>query len=155
MDHQNAKQRLWGKYILILKNFLFLILSFSETPLQSGNFGIKKGGSKVLLKSGPQWTPLESLTLNAIATMLRLALNGTAHTCNENSAISVDTCFASPLRFTQRRASARLARTTKKVLLALLTTIKETITNVIVSFIWAAVDSNHRPHPYQGCALTT
>ena len=20
---------------------------------------------------------------------------------------------------------------------------------------WAAVDSNHRPHPYQGCALTT
>ena len=21
--------------------------------------------------------------------------------------------------------------------------------------IWAAVDSNHRPHPYQGCALTT
>ena len=22
-------------------------------------------------------------------------------------------------------------------------------------FIWAAVDSNHRPHPYQGCALTT
>ena len=69
---------------------------------------------KVLLKSGPQWTPLESLTLNAIATMLRLALNGTAHTCNENSAISVDTCFASPLRFTQRRASARLARTTQK-----------------------------------------
>ena len=25
----------------------------------------------------------------------------------------------------------------------------------IVLFIWAAVDSNHRPHPYQGCALTT
>ena len=23
------------------------------------------------------------------------------------------------------------------------------------SLIWAAVDSNHRPHPYQGCALTT
>ena len=35
------------------------------------------------------------------------------------------------------------------------TTIKKTITKVIVFFIWAAVDSNHRPHPYQGCALTT
>ena len=33
--------------------------------------------------------------------------------------------------------------------------IKETITFIIVSFNWAAVDSNHRPHPYQGCALTT
>mgnify|MGYP007107279347 CR=1 FL=1 len=28
--------------------------------------------------------------------------------------------------------------------------IKKTISNVIVFFIWAAVDSNHRPHPYQG-----
>ena len=27
---------------------------------------------------------------------------------------------------------------------------------LLLSFnIWAAVDSNHRPHPYQGCALTT
>lgn len=25
----------------------------------------------------------------------------------------------------------------------------------ICSKWWAAVDSNHRPHPYQGCALTT
>ena len=27
--------------------------------------------------------------------------------------------------------------------------------NSVLFFIWAAVDSNHRPHPYQGCALTT
>ncbi len=33
--------------------------------------------------------------------------------------------------------------------------IKRMITFVIILFIWAAVDSNHRPHPYQGCALTT
>ena len=33
--------------------------------------------------------------------------------------------------------------------------IKRIVTNVTILFIWAAVDSNHRPHPYQGCALTT
>ena len=27
--------------------------------------------------------------------------------------------------------------------------------NSVLFFIWAAVDSNHRPHPYQGCDLTT
>ena len=27
--------------------------------------------------------------------------------------------------------------------------------SVICTEWWAAVDSNHRPHPYQGCALTT
>lgn len=33
-------------------------------------------------------------------------------------------------------------------------TIKKRILKILF-FIWAAVDSNHRPHPYQGCALTT
>ena len=32
---------------------------------------------------------------------------------------------------------------------------KEVKDKPYLSFIWAAVDSNHRPHPYQGCALTT
>ena len=32
--------------------------------------------------------------------------------------------------------------------------IKRTLLKSVL-FIWAAVDSNHRPHPYQGCALTT
>lgn len=43
----------------------------------------------------------QSLSINRL---LRLALNGTAHTCNGNPAISVGSCFGS--RFA--RASARL-----------------------------------------------
>ena len=49
----------------------------------------------------------------------------------------------------------QIRRTTIIMFLALLRKIKHQITDVIWCFIWAAVDSNHRPHPYQGCALTT
>ena len=43
----------------------------------------------------------------------------------------------------------------QNALLPLLSAIKKEATKVTSFFIWAAVDSNHRPHPYQGCALTT
>ena len=49
----------------------------------------------------------------------------------------------------------RYLSATKKSLDGSLSCYLSTSSSSICMKWWAAVDSNHRPHPYQGCALTT
>ena len=51
--------------------------------------------------------------------------------------------------------SARSSLEPQRVVFVLLLNKKDDNKTSSSSLIWAAVDSNHRPHPYQGCALTT